>query len=52
MLGGGEISKKMNGAMSACLWLCWFSGIIELNAKKEKIFDLFSNYYNIYSKGE
>ncbi len=42
----------MNGAMSECLWLCSFWGIIALNAKKEKFFDLFSNNYNIYLKGE
>ena len=52
LLRSGGIRKRMNGAMSECLWLCSFWGIIALNAKKEKFFDLFSNSYNIYIKGE
>ena len=52
LLGSGGISRRMNRAMSECLWLCSFWGIIALNAKKEKFFDLFTNYYKIYLKGE
>ena len=48
MLVSGGINRRMNGAMSGCLWLCLFWGIIAFNAKKEKSFDLFINYYNTY----
>ena len=47
LLGSGGISRRMNRAMSECLWLRSFWGIIALNAKKEKFFDLFSNNYNL-----
>ena len=35
LLGNGGISKRMDGAMSECLWLCSFWGIIALMPKKK-----------------